>query len=121
VYKWALFDRAPIDRWSRGAVTLLGDAAHPMLPFMAQGGSQSIEDAWVLADCLSASSDELTGLATYEQRRRERTAALQRVSREMGRNVQLSDPEAVRERNEGMRAAGAGYASRYDWIFGFTP
>lgn len=51
--RWALLDRAPLTRWSEGRVTLLGDAAHPMFPFFAQGAAQSVEDAAVLARCLA--------------------------------------------------------------------
>ena len=119
VFKWALFDRAPLDAWTRGRVTLLGDAAHPMLPYMAQGGSQSIEDGWVLARCLAESPDSLPrALDRYVTYRSARAGALQRTSREMGRNVQLSDPAAVRARNERMRADPDAYIARYDWIFG---
>jgi len=56
--RWALLDRSPLRQWSRGRVTLLGDAAHPMFPFFAQGAAQSIEDAAVLARCLAASADD---------------------------------------------------------------
>ena len=58
VFKWALFDRPPLETWTRGRVTLLGDAAHPMLPFMGQGAGQSIEDGLVLARCLAADRDD---------------------------------------------------------------
>ena len=53
-YKWALYDRDPLPRWTQGRVTLLGDAAHPMLPYLAQGAAQAIEDGYVLADMLDA-------------------------------------------------------------------
>ena len=51
-YKWALFDRPPLERWTAGRVALLGDSCHAMLPFMAQGAVQSIEDGATLAACL---------------------------------------------------------------------
>ena len=57
VFKWAMFDRASLETWTRGRVTLLGDAAHPMMPFMGQGAAQSIEDGFVLARCLAADRD----------------------------------------------------------------
>ena len=83
VFKWALFDRPPLETWTRGRVTLLGDAAHPMLPFMGQGASQSIEDAFVLARCLAADRDDpQRAIEAYVGRRRERTAALQTASRD---------------------------------------
>ena len=56
---WALFDRPPMQRWSVGRVTLLGDACHPMLPFMAQGAAQAIEDGATLAACLAARADDV--------------------------------------------------------------
>ena len=54
---WGLFDRAPLPRWSVGRVTLLGDACHPMLPFIAQGAAQAMEDGATLADCLRKIGD----------------------------------------------------------------
>ena len=96
VFKWALFDRPPLATWTRGRVTLLGDAAHPMLPYMAQGASQSIEDAFVLARCLAADRDDpQRAIEVYAARRRERTAAVQAASREAGRMVHLTDPAEV--------------------------
>ena len=63
-YKWALYDRDPLPRWTDGRVTLLGDAAHPMLPYLAQGAAQAIEDGYVLAETLAAHrSDALGALA----------------------------------------------------------
>ena len=100
VFKWALFDRPPLETWTRGRVTLLGDAAHPMLPYMAQGASQSIEDALVLARCLAADRDDPQGaIEAYAARRRGRTAAVQAASREAGRLVHLTDPAEVAARN----------------------
>ena len=86
LYKWALHDRAPMARWGEGAVTLLGDACHPTLPFMAQGAAMAIEDAAVLAGCLAASDSVPAGLRRYEDLRRQRTAGVQNGSR---RNAKL--------------------------------
>lgn len=80
-YKWGLFDRAPLEEWGRGRVTLLGDAAHPMLPFMAQGSAMAIEDAVVLGRALSSSSSHEKGLRRYETIRRERTDWIVQQSR----------------------------------------
>ena len=122
IFKWALFERPPLRCWTRGRVTLLGDAAHPMLPFMAQGGSQSIEDAWVLASCLAERVDDVdSALGRYFELRKERAAALQNASSQMARNVQMRDPKEVQARNARMREAGSAYAERYDWIWGFDP
>ncbi|MCC2629618.1 MAG: monooxygenase [Thermomicrobiales bacterium] len=96
VFKWALFDRPPLDTWTRRRVALLGDAAHPMLPYMAQGASQSIEDAFVLAGCLAADQDHpQRAIKAYAARRRERTAAVQNASRDASRVVRLTDSEEV--------------------------
>lgn len=79
-FLWALHDRPPLPRWSVGRVTLLGDACHPMLPFMAQGAAMAIEDAHVLAACLAA-GPEAPALARYEALRRARTARVQAAAR----------------------------------------
>lgn len=68
-FKWGLFGREPLSRWTLGRATLLGDAAHPMLPFLGQGAAMAIEDAFVLARALAAETDLLDGLARYEAAR----------------------------------------------------
>lgn len=78
--RWALFDRAPLSRWSEGRVVILGDAAHPMLPSMAQGAVQAIEDAYVLADILSKTDDISNACATLWTRRIKRTSDVQKLS-----------------------------------------
>ncbi|GGB61576.1 MULTISPECIES: FAD-dependent monooxygenase [Henriciella] len=80
-FRWALFDRNPLQRWTDGPVALLGDACHPMLPFQAQGAAMAIEDAWVLADSLKTAGDVSAGLARYEARRMHRTTRMQAASR----------------------------------------
>ena len=81
LYKWALHDRPPMRRWGTGAVTLLGDACHPTLPFMAQGAAMAIEDGAVLAACLRRIADVPAALSRYENLRKVRTARIQRGSR----------------------------------------
>ena len=76
---WPLFDRPPLNTWSNGRVTLLGDSCHPMLPFMAQGGAMALEDGYVLADCLIRLTVE-NALAEYEARRKPRTSWMQKKS-----------------------------------------
>ena len=94
LYKWALFDRQPLPVWSKGHVTLLGDACHPTLPFMAQGAAMAIEDGAVLARCLRAGLDEggsiPEALQRYERLRMKRTAAVQLGSRSNARIFHLS-------------------------------
>lgn len=80
-YRWALFDRDPLDRWSDGRAVLLGDAAHPMLPFMAQGAVQAIEDSYVLASLLSAAGDIAAALDTYFRTRIARVTHVQAAAR----------------------------------------
>jgi len=83
---WGLYDREPLDRWTVGRLTLLGDAAHPMLPHVGQGANQAIEDAVVLARVLSGVDPRHApgALQVYERVRRERTADVQRSSRTNG-------------------------------------
>jgi salicylate hydroxylase len=79
--RWALLDRPPLERWSSGPVTLLGDAAHPMFPFFAQGAAQAMEDAAILAECLAGQpGDPGTALRAYESLRLPRTSRLQKAS-----------------------------------------
>jgi salicylate hydroxylase len=85
-FKWALFDRPPMDRWSEGRVTLLGDACHPTLPYMAQGAAMAIEDGAVLSGLVAQGGDIADQLKRYEHLRRERTARIQSGSR---RNAKL--------------------------------
>jgi len=94
LFKWALYDRAPMPGWGKGRVTLLGDACHPTLPFMAQGAAMAIEDAAVLAACLSGGlsggDDVADKLARYENLRRDRTAGIQKGSRRNAKVFHLS-------------------------------
>jgi salicylate hydroxylase len=84
-YKWALLGRDPLPFWSTQRVTLLGDAAHPMVPYLAQGAVMAIEDAWVLAASLADASDPAAAFSTYERARLDRTAAIQTAAWEQGR------------------------------------
>jgi salicylate hydroxylase len=98
VLKTALWERDPLPFWSQGSVTLLGDAAHPMLPFMAQGACQAVEDAAVLARCVQGANDLEAAFAAYEKTRHARTARIQIGSRE----------------NNWLRAHG-----NADWVYGY--
>jgi len=84
VHKWALFEREPLPRWSSDRITLLGDACHPMTPYMAQGAATAIEDAAVLSRCLEGvGQDGLAhALSRYEESRKSRTARIQLISRQ---------------------------------------
>ena len=103
-FKWALFDRPPMSRWSEGRVTLLGDACHPTLPFMAQGAAMAIEDGAVLAGCIAKHDDIAAGLKHYESLRRERTAGVQAGSRRNAKVFHMSGvPAWLRNRALGKR------------------
>lgn len=96
-----MYYRDPIDWWTRGRITLLGDAAHPMVPFLAQGACQSMEDGWALAHCLSdpAHATVADALQDYEARRRPRTSRVQAGARAMVKMTHESDPDRIRARN----------------------
>jgi salicylate hydroxylase len=111
-YIWALFDRTPMERWSAGRVTLLGDACHAMLPFMAQGAAQAIEDGATLATCLANAGSDIPGaLYRYERLRIPRTSRLQEMSADNKTRFHLRDGAAQRQRDAQM-AGGA-----TDWSF----
>ena len=115
---WPLYDRMPIARFAAGRVALLGDAAHPMLPFLAQGAAQAIEDAGTLANCLKSAPDISEALAAYSRRRAPRAARAQAEARAQARLYHLSGPLAF-GRDIGMRALGAErLLKRYDWLYG---
>jgi salicylate hydroxylase len=120
--KWALYERKSAFRGGDGPITLIGDAAHPMLPFLAQGAGMAIEDAAVLAGCLSHSLDDpAQGLRAYERARQARTARAQQVSHKQGRIYGFSGPEALL-RNLAMKTMGGErLRSRYDWIYNWQP
>jgi salicylate hydroxylase len=111
IFKWALFDRDPLASWTDNNVTLLGDAAHPMLPFLGMGAAMALEDAVVLARCVDAYDDTRVAFSRYEAARRERANAAVLASRTHGRMLQSSDPD---RQNYGNRKAGDGEEwSRY--------
>jgi len=85
-FRWALYDREPLETWTRGRLTLLGDAAHPMLPHLGQGANQSIEDGMALATILAHTDRKVApaALVAYERLRRERVAQVQLGARENG-------------------------------------
>lgn len=105
LYKWALFDRAPMAAWGKNRVTLLGDACHPTLPFMAQGAAMAIEDAAVLAATLAATSSTSEALSQYEALRKSRTAMIQNGSRRNATVFHLSGVPAWM-RNRATKFAG---------------
>jgi salicylate hydroxylase len=118
---WALFDRAPLDRWSSGRVTLLGDACHPMLPFMAQGAAQALEDGAALTSCLTARGDRSIpeSLLLYETVRKPRATRVQSLSEGNKTRFHLPDGAAQRKRDEQMASGGTDFSIRaVEWIYG---
>ncbi|WP_295635945.1 FAD-dependent monooxygenase [Novosphingobium sp.] len=91
--KWGLFDRAPMPQWSQGHATLLGDAAHPMLPFLGMGAAMAIEDGMILARAFAAEAGVEPAFARYEASRKQRTALVHAKSVEQGELTQARDPE----------------------------
>jgi salicylate hydroxylase len=115
--RWALLDRAPLGRWSKGPVTLLGDAAHPMFPFFAQGAAQSIEDAAVLARCLAQDPrSPAPALRRYESLRIGRTTRLQEVSHARAHVNHLPDGPEQQARDASLADADPLVAN--GWIYG---
>src|SRR5262249_23773080 len=117
-YKWALMVRAPLERWSVGRVTLLGDAAHSMLPFLAQGAVMAIEDGYVLARCLAGDPVE-AALQRYEAARPERAPRAGEGSAahiHRFHNPSLADPEEGRKFID-REWASQRIADRYEWLF----
>ncbi|MFB7054050.1 3-hydroxybenzoate 6-monooxygenase [Streptomyces vinaceus] len=117
---WVLCDRDPVEAWTDGRVALLGDAAHPMLQYAAQGACQALEDAVVLAESLDCCEDAVVQrLEKYGAARRERTARTQLVAREIGRRLYHPVGAAARERNTMLRGLSA--HDMYDkvaWLHG---
>jgi len=119
---WALFDRDPLQRWSVGHTSLLGDACHPMYPFMGQGAAMAIEDGAALAACLAAGTDDpAAALQRYERLRLPRVTRLQQMSRANKYRYHMRDgPEQEARDAEWARAADrAPEALR--WLFGHDP
>jgi salicylate hydroxylase len=118
--RWALLDRAPLRQWSKGHITLLGDAAHPMFPFFAQGAAQAIEDAAVLARCLAEdTADPAAALRRYEALRIHRTTRLQQVSHERSDLNHLPDGPQQQSRDTLLASTNPLVAN--GWIYGYDP
>ena len=120
----ALYDRQPVARWVDGRVALMGDAAHAMLPYHAQGAVQSIEDAWVLARALEmAGEDPAAALVRYQGLRKERADRMIQHSRSAERWYHVDDPADVAARNARFRALGekhaGGFVPQQVWLYSY--
>jgi salicylate hydroxylase len=118
--QWSLFEDEGFDAWSRGRVTLIGDAAHPILPFLAQGGVMALEDAVVLAgEIVRFPNAPVEAFDSYRRKRVGRVADVQAAARQNGKVYGLGGPLAL-ARNLSMAAlGGARLMVRYDWIYGW--
>jgi salicylate hydroxylase len=117
IYRWGLYDREPLPTWLASAVALVGDACHPMLPFMAQGAAQAIEDAGVLAQCLAGGADLGDALRRYEQLRLPRASRIQRLSYDNNVVYHLADGPEQRARDDSMIRGEAFSADALSWLF----
>ena len=121
VHLWGLFRHPVAEHWYGKAVALLGDAAHPTLPFLAQGANMALEDAWVLADCLDRHETPEAGFTSYQTRRRARVSRVVDAASANARNYHLS---GIRQRaaHAGLRLAGrlapTAALKRFDWLYG---
>ena len=117
--KWALADREPLSRWGVGPVTLAGDAAHPMLPFLAQGAAMGIEDGYVLGLALDGADDIESAFRRYENRRMGRTARVQRGARANGDIYHLGGIAGrARDAALGLMSPER-LLARFDWLYGW--
>jgi salicylate hydroxylase len=119
---WALFDRDPLPRWSAGRVTLLGDACHPMYPFMGQGAAQAIEDGAALAACLAAGTgDPAAALRHYERLRLPRVTRLQEMSRANKRRFHMRDGPDQQARDAEWARATDRSPDALRWLYEHDP
>ena len=119
IVRTPLYERTAVDRWTHGAIALLGDAAHPMLPSLGQGACQAIEDAAALAHALADAPDVAVALREYERRRRPHAEMVVRQARRTARLAHLANPTAQAVRDAAFRAVGRSDAlRRLDRIIG---
>ena len=115
--RWAMYDRNPLDRWTVGRITLLGDAAHAMLPFFAQGAAQALEDAYVLAACLRRAdrASAPQALQRYEAIRRPRASQVQSMSR--GRELRNHLPDGAEQVQRDAELANGDPLRQSAWLY----
>lgn len=116
-YRWALYNRKPVTGWSTAHATLLGDAAHPTLPFLASGAAMAIEDGVILARALEATDTVAAALDLYEKNRYERTARVQTSSNDMARLYKLQTPEELKRGFSDFTL----HEKRNEWLYGYNP
>jgi 2-polyprenyl-6-methoxyphenol hydroxylase-like FAD-dependent oxidoreductase len=116
-----IHDRPPLSSWSKGRVTLLGDAAHPMSPFMGQGANMAIEDALCLARSISESAEAGAAFRAYEAERLERTTRMAKQSRQVGMMGQWENPLAcwLRDRLMSVMSRFMDQQKQEQWLYGY--
>ena len=123
VHLWGLFRHPVAKTWHGNGVTILGDAAHPTLPFLSQGASMALEDAWVLADALEKHADRDTALAAYQSRRVERVSRVVAAANGNARKYHLAFPPVRWAAHTALRLGGLVAPVRmmrqFDWLYGY--
>ena len=118
--RWTMYDRPPLDEWVQGRIALLGDAAHPMLQYVAQGACQALEDAVCLAEMLDRYNDVDTGLQAYQAARTAHTARVQLTARFFG-EIAHAQGTAAMFRNAAFGRRSPDDYRYFDWLYGHDP
>ncbi len=122
VYLWGLFSHPVAENWYQGGAAILGDAAHPTLPFLAQGANMALEDAWVLAEEMDRHDELQEGFAAYQKRRQNRVRKIVRGAADNTRIYHMASAPLRTALHAGMRltsrAAPGLLLGRYDWLYG---
>ncbi len=125
VFLWGLFRHPVAETWQNGALALVGDAAHPTLPFMAQGANMALEDAFVLARCLADDPDTTAALARYQTLRRPRVMRIVQAAEDNAKNYHIAPGPYRFAAHTALRAAARfaphAVTRRFDWIYKFDP
>ena len=121
----SLFGHAPVAQWAKGRLALLGDACHPTLPFLAQGATQALEDAWALAACLAQASTVESGLTAYQAARKARADSIVAAAAQSGKIYHIKQPLVRGIAHMGLRGLSgltpALLQRRFDWIYSARP
>lgn len=120
--RWPMYDRRPIDNWTKGNLTLLGDAAHPMLQYIAQGGCQALEDSSYLTAMLKKYGENYEkAFHDYQEERIPRSAKVQNTARLFGKMIHADDPVFTLLRDAYLGKRGAQDYDVVEWLYGYRP